>query len=269
MLIGGAVLLVVGLVLFFIRWSQAGKLTQMAAAQALKCAEVESFCRDAGEGGADRHVEVTGVIEARTALKAELSGQDCVAYRTQVEREWEEEKWEQDSKGERRRTTRRGSDTLSRNERLEPFYVRDDSGRILVDPQGADIDWVRSVERFEPGQVPPGQGDISAIAVQALGSVATALAGGLAPSAGRRTLGHRYSEWVLPVGRPVYLLGGAALRSGEACFQHPASGKRFLISLKMKEQLAARARRAVAICTVLAAVCCAAGATLILLGLGS
>lgn len=262
MWIGGVVLLVLAVVCFFLRQSQATKLAQVMSAETLTCAAVERFCRDQAQPGGlsvATQIGVQGTIEAQSPVKGELSAQECVCFKTQVEREWEEERWENDpnDKAGRRLTTHRGSETVAHNERREPFYVRDTSGRVLVDPQGADIDWVQSVDRFEHGEPQAG-----AFALGVLLQVA-----GL-PVEGRKTLGYRYHEWILPVGRPAYVLGGAVLRGNEPCLQRPTeSGRRFLVSTKPVEQIVAGARSAVFWLGIACGVCGLAGVALILAGL--
>jgi len=262
MLVGGIVLLVAAVVFFLIRQSQATKLAQVMSAETLTCAGVERFCKDMGEPvgpSAGPQIGVKGTIEPKTALKAELSAQDCVCFKTQVERQWEEERWEDDpnEKSGRRLKTHTGTETVANNERLEPFYVRDTSGRVLVDPQGADIDWVKSVDRFEKGEPQAGAFMLGGVSIQ-IGGVQL---GGTQ----RKTLGYRYHEWVLPAGRSVYVLGGATLRSGEPCLQRPAEpGRRFLVSTKSEEQIIASARTAILWLGILAGVCGAAGIALIL-----
>ena len=262
MWIAGIVLIAVGVVLFFVRQSQLGKLTQVLAAERISCEATARLCRELGEamgGPTGPQVELKGTIEPRQPLRAELSGRDCVCCRTRVVREWEEERWETDSEGHSRRKTERGTDTMSQNERREPFFVRDESGRILVDPQDAEIDWVESLDKFEPGEAQGG--------VLSFGGFTLSL-GGLAAPGARRTLGYRYNEWILPPQHPVYVLGGAALRGGEPCIARPAEkGRRYLISVKSEEAILAGARRAALWLAVAMGVCWAAGLALILAGL--
>jgi hypothetical protein len=263
MWIVGIVFLVAALVFFLIRRSQASKLAQVMAAETLTCAGVERFCKDQGQPvgpSVSTQIAVQGTIEVRTPLKAELSGQDCVCFKTRVEREYEEERWENapNEKSGRRLTTHRGSETVASNERLEPFYVRDTSGRILVDPQGADVDWVQSVDRFEHGEPQAGLQLLSGLI---LGTAGVAVGG-------RKTLGYRYHEWVLPAGRSAYVLGGATLRGGEPCIQASGQpGKRFIVSTKSGEQIAAGARRAMLWLGIACGVSALAGIALILVGL--
>jgi hypothetical protein len=256
MWIVGAALIVVAGVLFFLRQSQAAKLEQVTATETSTCKEVADLCEAVGEG---TPVEVKGSIEPKETLQAELSGNDCVCFRSEVERKWEKERWETDTNGNRRLRTRRGTDTVSQNEVLQPFYVRDETGRVLVDPEGADIDWVESVDRFERGE--PEGGTLS------LGGFQLNL-GGVRLGSGRRTIGYRFLEWILPPHRAVYLLGGARLVGGEAGVAQPGQrGEKFLISIKSEEEIVAGTRRAILWLTVGAIACAGAGAVLLAMGL--
>ena len=263
MWIVGLVLVGVAAVLFFLRRSQAAKLAQMIATETSTCADAAKACRSAegmsGVPGGGAQVEIKGVIEPREVLKAELSGQDCACYRAVVEREWEEKRWRTDSQGHRRHETHRGKDVMSRNERLDPFLVRDDTGKVLVDPQGAHIDWVESVNRFDRGE--PEGGTLS------LGGFSLNL-GSLALGGGRRTIGYRYREWLLPPDHPVYVLGEAGQSGNDPCIAKPSErGMKFVVSVKSEEEIVAGARRTVFWLSIASAICGLAGIVLIILGL--
>lgn len=256
MWIVGAALIVVAGVLFFLRQSQVAKLEQVTATETSSCKEVAALCQGAGEGSP---VEVKGTIEPQETLQAELSGNDCVCFRSKVERKWEEERWETDSDGNRRRRTHRGTDTVSQNEVLQPFYVRDETGQVVVDPEGADIDWVESVDRFERGE--PEGGTLS------LGGFRLNL-GGVRLGGGRRTIGYRCREWILPPQRQVYILGGARPVGDEPGVGEPGQqGTKFLVSTKSEEEIVRGARRAILWFTVGAILCAGAGAVLLVMGL--
>lgn len=257
MWIVGAILLVIAVVLYFARRSQAGKLGQVMATETSSCADAADLCR--GTEGvsavpAGAQVEVKGTIEPREVLTAEMSGRECVCYKTRVERQWEEERWETDSEGRRQRKTRRGRDVMSQNEVLNPFHVCDETGKVLVDPQGADVDWVQSADKFERGD--PQGGTLS------LGGFTLSI-GGLG-TGGRRTLGYHYHEWVLPLQQSVYVLGGPAMSGGEPCIGDPGeSGSRFIVSVKSEEEIVKSASRQVFWLTAAAGVCALAGVALI------
>ena len=262
MWIAGIILILVGLIPFFVRRSRVSKLAQVLSAQTSTCAQAADACRSAGAyGTADwmsRQVEVKGVIEPRELLRGELSERECVCCKSLVEREWEEHRWRTDPQGHRRRTTHRGRQVMSQSERLAPFFVSDGTGRVLVNPEGAEIDWVESVNRFERGD--PDGGTLS------FGGFTLGLGGLL--GGGRRTIGYRYREWILTPGQQAYVLGGAGLSGQEPCIKGPSGkGQKFIVSLKSEEEIIAAARRAITWLTVAFCTCWVAGLALIVAGL--
>ena len=74
----------------------------------------------------------------------------------------------------------------------------------------------------------------------------------------RRTLGYRFEESAVPVGRDVYVLGEAVDSEGRLRVRKPEKkGASFIVSLKSEEQMAAGAQssaKGLAIASVVAAV---------------
>jgi hypothetical protein len=178
-----------------------------------------------------------------------------VQYSMRVTREYEEEYWETDSEGRRVRRTRRGSETVASNSRSVPFFVRDSSGKIRVIPEGASFVAEKSVSRFEPGETHGDQLRIGSlnIAIGALGS-------------GRRTIGYRYEEDLVPVGKDIYVLGEANDRGGALAVSKPErKDAKFIISLKSEEQLVRGAKGAVTGLGIGAIAALAVGAVLVVL----
>jgi len=259
MWIVGAILLVIAVCLYFARRSQSGKLAQVMATETSTCAQAAEMCRGT-EGmsavAAGAQVEVKGTAEPREVLTAEMSGRECVCYKTRVERKWEEERWERDSDGNRQRRTRSGTETMSENEILNAFDVCDETGKVLVDPQGANIDWVDSVDKFERGD--PEGGTLS------IGGFRLSIGGIGLGTGGRRTLGYHYQEWILPPQRRVYVLGAPGESNGEPCIVNPDQrGSRFIVSVKSEEEIVKSATRQVFWLTIAAGLCAVAGVALI------
>lgn len=160
--------------------------------------------------------EVKGVIRCDAPLTSPHAGRACVWYSATVSREYEER--EKDSKGEW--STNRGSETVSSSEESTPFFVEDSTGRVRVDPEGAEIDAPTTVDQFEERDE---------------GTPFDFLTGG----AGRRTLGYRTVERALVVDSPIYVLG-AARESGEIGAPPPGSReRRFFLSHRSEEALSA------------------------------
>jgi hypothetical protein len=237
----------IAVLFFFLGRGQGKKALDMLATETSTSADLEQLAADIakeiGSGSLNQTAEVKGLVECPSPLKAEMSGTDCVWYRSTVTREYEESYTEKDSNGNTRTATRRGSETVSSNERRLPFLVRDSTGTIDVDPEGATMDGERVLSKFE-------QGDRGANI--RIGSFSMNIG---AIGSGRRTLGYKLEEWAIPTGQNIYVLGEARDDGGRLRIGKPGSkGGRFLISLKSEEQLVKAAQSGSRILGVLSAV---------------
>ena len=110
--------------------------------------------------------EIVGAARPKTPLTARLSGVSCVFYRYLIERE------ERGSRGRDRWVT------VDQGQSIDPFYLQDPTGTILVDPAGAEIvlrqayrkverdgGWFSKRKRYTEWRIVPGQ------RVYALGTV--------------------------------------------------------------------------------------------------
>jgi hypothetical protein len=176
--------------------------------------DVHAIHRNNGAYG--QACEVTGVIECDASLSGPLSGQACVAYSHSLT--WEE--WGKPGLFDKRSGT---SDLVYRtggvefdDRRAPTFWVRDASGRVLVDPMNAELDLQPIDSNYEV--VTSSYGDSE-----------------------RRT---RREEKALPLGQPVYVLGYLGERQGQPIIQRHVSdsSKKFLISYR-SEQALTRANR--------------------------
>jgi hypothetical protein len=237
----------IAVLFFFLGRGQGKKALDMQTVETSSSADLvqlaADIAREIGQGSMNQTAEVKGLVECPSPLKAEMSGTECIWYRSTVTREYEESHREKDSNGNSRNTTRRGSETVSSNERRMPFLVRDSTGTIEVDPEGAVMDGERVLSQFEQGERGSSirLGNFS-MNIGAIGS-------------GRRTLGYRLEEWAIPTGRNIYVLGEAKDDGGRLRIGKPGTkGGRFLISLKSEEQLVKAAKTGSTILGVLSAV---------------
>lgn len=248
----------VAVILFFVGRSKGSKALEMqstetstAAALATSAADV---AKELGAGSFSQVAEIKGTVECATPLTSELSGTACVWFRSTVTREYEEQHTERDSEGHTRTVTRRGSENVSTNERRTRFEVRDATGVTTVDPEGAKLDGERILQRFEQGDRGP---------ALSIGSLRIPLA---ALGLGRRTLGYKLEEWAIPVGRNIYVLGEARDSGGSLVVAKPAAkGGRFIVSLKSEEELVKSAKTGSSVLTIIAGVCAAGAAVLLVL----
>ena len=155
-------------------------------------------------------VVLKGKLASDSPLKGEFSGRECVYYRALVEREVEE--LERDGNGARR--AERSYETVSSTEQHAPCRLEDASGAVSVDFSGAKVEAIESHQRYEPSGV--------------------AAVVGVVLNASSNVLGHRYTEWIIPPGMPVYIL--ATVLSGGTVGASPNRANPFVISHKSEEE---------------------------------
>jgi hypothetical protein len=211
-----------------------------------------------GAGLFVHRVGLQGTLVCDQPLTSDLSGTSCAAFRSRVERRWEEDYEDRDSHDKPVRRTRAGSEQVAGNERRASFWVVDASGRVLVVPDGARIDMETTVDRFEPGST----GAIDRFLPFQLELY------GLAHRDRRRTLGYHFREEILPLDRAIYVLGMATDRTGALAVGHfPGANEPFIVSLKSREQVVHAARRAKVFAQYAAFICAALGIALLIAGI--
>jgi hypothetical protein len=89
-------------------------------------------------------VEIEGAAESPTPVRSFLAGADCVLFSYRVDERWSRMETEtyRDSKGNTRTRVRRrtGWTTVAQDGRTQPFYLRDDTGVVLIRPDGAKVE---------------------------------------------------------------------------------------------------------------------------------
>ncbi len=227
--------------------AQGKKAYDMQSTETVSAAELsrqaEEVAAEIGGGSFNKMAELKGIVDCAQALRSELAELPCVWYSSRVSREYEESYTERDADGKTRSGTRRGSELVSSNERRCDFYVRDESGSVLVTPEGAAVEGERVLSRFE-------QGERSTLSVGGFRLNLGAL------GAGRRTLGYKLEEWALCPGKQVYVLGEARDDGNRLRVAKPAQkGGRFIISVKSEEELVRAAKKGSLALSVLAGLC--------------
>ena len=164
-------------------------------------------------------VEVKGTLRCEEPLTSEMAGERCAYYSSKVVREYLKRDYDDDDDvGSDRR-----SEVVAHNEQFAPFTVEDETGSVAVNAEGAEVDARQVMNRFERNT--GGEGPSIS-----LGGATIHLGGG------ERTLGYRYTESILPVDAPVYVLG--AVQDGG--IGGPVSGdggQRFVVSHRSEEAL--------------------------------
>jgi hypothetical protein len=164
-------------------------------------------------------VEVKGTLRCEEPLTSEMAGERCAYYSSKVVREYLERDYDDDDDvGSDRR-----SEVVAQNEQFAPFTVEDPTGSVSVNAEGAEVDARQVVDRFERNTGSEGPSIT-------LGGATINLGGG------ERTLGYRYTESILPVDAPVYVLG--TVQEG-GVIEAPSGdeGQRFVVSHRSEEAL--------------------------------
>jgi len=259
MVVFGIILIVVALGLVGGWFWKKKTLETLQGVERKTAGELQELIKEIGGeigGGSYRElVELAGDIDCESPLKSPLGERDCVYYRMSVKREYEEEYYDTDSDGNQVRKTRRGSETNTSNTENRDFHLKDDTGRMLVSPDGANWDTLtKSVSKFEPDR---GSGSLS------FGGFSFSL--GQDIGRGRRTLGYRYEEYIMPLDKRTLVVGQVTDEDGRVAIRK--GGKRFIITTKSKEELVKGVKTAMTWFIIIAGVCAASGIGLTIYGL--
>ncbi|PZD71277.1 hypothetical protein C1752_07257 [Acaryochloris thomasi RCC1774] len=239
MAIVGGILLVVSVVLFFVQRNAKQKLASIRQARHGTIADLQrtaqEIAAEIGSGSWRDYVKVRGDIQCARPLTSELKQVPCVYYKMTVEREYEETVTKRDDEGRTRQETERSSEIVSQNQRSTPFMLSDSTGEILVNPSDASIETVSILDEF--------RAESSMNSSLSFGGFSLSIGG---DRAGRRTLGYRYRESILPLDQKVLVLGQVTDAQGPSgsyentclAIEKPTEKKqRFIVSLKSEEQL--------------------------------
>lgn len=234
MIIVGLLFLALAALLFIVSSSHKRKLGLIRLTETSTIAELQSLAETGDEHALHTPVEVKGTVVCDEPLLAELSETSCVYYAMKVEWEFEEIFYE-DAERTKVSHSREDSEMLAQEERQTPFWVEDYTGRILVDPAGAEIIAEKTLSHTETDEgVPDSEIRMGAFALAAPW---------LTSLEERQPREYHFEEEAIPVGAEIYVLGEAVLRNGELCIQNPGRGGRFLISVRGEEELLSSSKR--------------------------
>lgn len=170
-------------------------------------------------------VELKGTAESRHPLTSYLAENPCVHYTWSIEEHWSREVEETytDSEGhtQTRTRTESGWTTVARGGEMIPFYLRDDTGILRIDPQGARIEPVTLFD-YHCGRGDPlyyGKGPAS----------------GVSDSDHRR----RFVEQGIPAGVPLYVVGQSRERQDMVApeIAYDPKAPMFLISTRSEKEV--------------------------------
>jgi len=229
----GIICLVISVVMFFTRRNQQQKLFSIKRARAVTAAELAetagAVANEIGGGNWRDYVKLWGTVTTEAPLLSEHRQKPCVYFVATVTREYEEKTQEGELK--------RKSEQVSHNRQFTPFWLKDDTGSILINPDGAAVETVDIMDELREER-------------------------------SRSTLGYRYRESVLPVGRSVLVVGAVSDVTGQVTIGKPVQADhQYLISLKDEEMLATTTSRHAQNMGIAMVVCLVAGVVLLVWGL--
>ena len=85
-------------------------------------------------------VELKGTAEAPRPLRSVLATVECVAYEWSCQEHWSKTVTYRDSDGKWKTRRESGWTTVAEGAQIIPFFVRDDTGDVLVRPDGARVE---------------------------------------------------------------------------------------------------------------------------------
>jgi hypothetical protein len=263
MFVLGAVLLIAALVLLVLARRNAAEARRLAATESVPLPELvrrhAEATRDApADGTFVRSADTSGVVCCAAPLTAPLSATPCVHFRATVTACIEELRSSTDADGRHSESWERHDTVVSDHEQGTTFELREGAAGVPVAAQGAAIDApVVTVDRFEQGD----RGDAGTLSIAGL-----SIAGLSLGRAGRRVLGYRHVEHVVPVGARVLVHGSADDGAGRLTFR-AGEGRPLVISTRSKEQIVASERRTARWQGIAGAGCAAGAAALAIAGL--
>lgn len=165
--------------------------------------------------------ELSGAAQMRAPLRSYLAEKKVIYYRFTVEEQWQRTETYTDSKGNRRTRTVSGWMVVRSGEQRPRFFLRDDTGRIRIDPKRAEVD---PEEVFSTTCTPLnplyyGKGPRGAIA--------------------NSTFRRRFREWGIRPNQAIYVMGTARIREDvvEPEIAYDQHSMLYLISTKSEEEL--------------------------------
>jgi hypothetical protein len=170
-------------------------------------------------------VELKGTVQCEQPLESFLAASSCVYYSFNIEESWSRtvEVEVSDGKGGTRTETRHesGWTTVDSRTEMTPFYLVDDTGSLLVQPEGARIE---ALNVFQHSCTP-----------------LDPLYYGKGPAMGIVDSDHlrRFTEMAIPLAAPLFLVGQARERKDIIAPEIAAdpNASEYLISVRSQEQV--------------------------------
>lgn len=223
----GAILIAVGVALFFYKKKVEAKLLDVKYYDKTDIKSAVETCvsvsQELGSGHYSQMVKVAAKAQLDSPYTGEFSNEPCVYYEASAVHEFEKLVERKDENGKVQRNWVSGSETIGSKREGGEFNLNDGSGSVLVDIQGADLTLDNAVNRFKNSG----------------GSVAFSF-GTFHPenSRNKRSKGYREIERNIPVGQQLFVLGELNDRNGSPTITISGEkGNPFIVSIKSEEEV--------------------------------
>lgn len=264
LLIGGAVVALIGFFLWMSKSKKEGKNAILSVTETSKVSEInenfESMRSSMGNGNFTHFCEIKGVAFSDSPITSELAKKQVVYYSSKVVHEYERLETKKDSNGNTTKSWVKKSDVVSDNTNwANGFGVKDESGFILIDPAKAELHAIQIHSNFEKGEP-----NADALVKFKIGGMSFGI-GDRTPD--KRTIGYRYTETAIPMNQNLYVLGDANDREGRLMVSKPKESRYpFIVSTKSETELAGDLGSSIKGLKIGAYVCWGIGAGLAIFG---
>ncbi len=219
LVITGILFIIGSIVAFFMKKSSEKQLLTLGAMESSSIAELEKLSDEVGKDEAlggkgyfNRDVKINGTIGCDNPLRSEFAKTNCVWYESKVIRVYEVENTRRDNNGNITTNWERKEETVSNKSNKTDFWITDETGKIYVSFNDLNFDKEKSYDMYKPAN------EIKGSEIR-IGEIVLNI--GNMDSRGSRTLGYKYIEEVLPVGKKVIVAGEARDVDGVLRFYKP------------------------------------------------
>ena len=187
----------------------------------------ESLSNTHGKGSFNLYTKLYGKAHSASPLIAEYTKKECVYYRVEIDREYEELESRTDKDGNvTKKWVRKFETVLNKDYSADDFSVQDQYGSIQINTRGAKMDTVETYSNFEKEQNQGGGSGFSFAGV----TINTG------PTI--RTIGFTHVERSIPIGQKLFVIGQANDNAGELIISKPTEkNKPYLISIKSEKEI--------------------------------
>ncbi|MBF0119467.1 MAG: AMIN domain-containing protein [Desulfobacterales bacterium] len=242
-IIVGIILIIASLGLLWFRQNSAKKLQDIRDTETSKIdlhiETSQGIAKDMGSGYYAQYTEIKGAAVTDRPMISQFTKKECVYYRSQVTREWQEEVEDTDSKtGETRRRMERRSEVMADNVNSPDFWVDDGTGKLKIRPSGSQIEAMQVFDSFMP------QNDPMLISKFNLSFLPHT-----------NTIGYRLKEWIIPTNQSLYIIGEISDKDGELSLKKPQDKRTFIVSTKSENELIESSQKKILLATIGAIIC--------------